>query len=48
MSKGSFVWYELMTTDTAAARTFYGKVAGWGAMDAGMPGMDYLASAASR
>ncbi|MBY0497054.1 MAG: VOC family protein [Cyanobacteria bacterium] len=26
---GSFVWCELMTTDTAAAESFYKKVAGW-------------------
>lgn len=26
---GSFVWCELMTTDTAAADTFYKKVVGW-------------------
>ena len=38
---GRFVWYELMTTDTAAAKAFYGEVVGWGAQDSGMPGMDY-------
>lgn len=27
---GQFTWYELMTTDTAAAKTFYGSVVGWG------------------
>lgn len=26
---GSFVWCELMTTDTAAADTFYKKIVGW-------------------
>jgi hypothetical protein len=26
---GRFCWHELMTTDPAGARTFYGKVAGW-------------------
>jgi predicted enzyme related to lactoylglutathione lyase len=26
---GSFVWYELMTTDADAARAFYGAVVGW-------------------
>ena len=26
---GSFVWCELMTTDTAAAESFYKKVVGW-------------------
>ena len=28
---GRFAWYELMTTDTEAAKAFYGKVLGWGA-----------------
>jgi predicted enzyme related to lactoylglutathione lyase len=28
---GRFCWYELMTTDTAAAEGFYAKVVGWGA-----------------
>ncbi|RQO60592.1 glyoxalase [Paucibacter sp. KBW04] len=36
-----FVWYELMTTDAAAATAFYSQVVGWSAADAGMPGMDY-------
>lgn len=40
-SKGNFVWYELMTTDMAAAQAFYGKVVGWDAQDAGMPDMAY-------
>jgi predicted enzyme related to lactoylglutathione lyase len=40
-SKGRFVWYELMTTDPAAAREFYGKVVGWQAKDAAMPEMQY-------
>ena len=26
---GSFVWHELMTTDTESASAFFGKVAGW-------------------
>ena len=26
---GRFVWYELMTTDTAGAKAFYPKVTGW-------------------
>ncbi len=38
---GRFVWYELMTTDLAAARAFYGQVVGWHAADAQMPGMNY-------
>lgn len=36
-----FVWYELMTTDPAAAQRFYTQVVGWTAADSGMPGMDY-------
>jgi predicted enzyme related to lactoylglutathione lyase len=38
---GKFVWYELMTTDTAAAERFYRSVVGWGAKDSGVPGMSY-------
>ena len=30
----SFAWYELLTTDMAAAQSFYGKVVGWDAQDA--------------
>lgn len=40
-SASPFVWYELMTTDPAAAAAFYTKVIGWQAADSGMPGMDY-------
>lgn len=39
--RGYFVWYELMTTDTAAAEEFYTDVVGWTAQDAPMAGMDY-------
>jgi predicted enzyme related to lactoylglutathione lyase len=38
---GKFVWYELMTTDDKAAEAFYRKAVGWGAQDAGMPGISY-------
>lgn len=38
---GRFVWYELMTTDTAAAKDFYGKIVGWGTQEAPMPGIPY-------
>jgi len=38
---GRFVWYELMTTDTQAARAFYAGVVGWGMRDVSMPGMTY-------
>ena len=40
-SQGRFVWYELMTTDTGAAKAFYGKVVGWGTQDMPMPDMTY-------
>jgi uncharacterized protein len=40
-SHGKFVWYELMTTDTKAAETFYRGVIGWGAQDSGMPDVSY-------
>ncbi|HUC66655.1 MAG TPA: VOC family protein [Stellaceae bacterium] len=39
--EGRFVWYELMTTDTEAAQAFYGKVVGWGAQNAPVPGVSY-------
>jgi predicted enzyme related to lactoylglutathione lyase len=31
--RGSFVWHELMTSDTAGARAFYSAVIGWGVTD---------------
>lgn len=40
-NQGKFVWYELMTSDTAAAERFYKSVVGWSAKDAGMPDMKY-------
>jgi uncharacterized protein len=40
-SHGRFVWYELMTTDMAAAKAFYTSVIGWGSQDASMPGFTY-------
>jgi uncharacterized protein len=39
--QSSFVWYELSSTDVAAAKTFYGKVVGWTVQDVPMPGMTY-------
>ena len=36
----NFFWYELMTSDVAAAKTFYGDVVGW-AMQPFPGGMDY-------
>jgi predicted enzyme related to lactoylglutathione lyase len=40
---GSFIWYELMTSDPDAAATFYGSVVGWkiGANEMPQAGMDY-------
>ena len=38
---GRFAWYELLTTDVAAASAFYGKVVGWGAKDASTPELAY-------
>ena len=37
----NFIWYDLMTTDIAAASAFYADVVGWKITDAGMPGMSY-------
>jgi predicted enzyme related to lactoylglutathione lyase len=39
--QGQFVWYELLTADTEAAKSFYGDVVGWSAQDVPMPGMTY-------
>jgi predicted enzyme related to lactoylglutathione lyase len=39
---GLFVWYELLTTDTAAAKAFYGSVVGWGAEDASTAEFAYI------
>ncbi len=38
---GCFVWYELLTTDVAAARAFYRQVVGWGALDASTAAFSY-------
>jgi len=40
-TEGSFVWYELMTGDPAAAEQFYTDVVGWRMTDSGMPDMRY-------
>lgn len=42
-----FIWYELMTTDAEAARTYYQAVFGWEARPAGVPGIDYTLLAAA-
>lgn len=36
-----FFWYDVMATDTTAARRFYCDVVGWGAQASPAPGMDY-------
>ena len=38
---GHFAWYELLTTDMAAAKAFYGTVLGWAARDASTPKFAY-------
>jgi predicted enzyme related to lactoylglutathione lyase len=40
-SHGRFVWYELMTTDMGAAKTFYAEVVGWGTQDVSTPRVAY-------
>jgi predicted enzyme related to lactoylglutathione lyase len=40
-AQSSFVWYELMTSDVAAAKAFYTNVVGWSTQDMPMPGMTY-------
>jgi predicted enzyme related to lactoylglutathione lyase len=40
-SPASFVWYELMTTDSKAAEGFYRQVVGWTAEDASQDAMGY-------
>jgi uncharacterized protein len=39
---GHFAWYELITTHVQAAKAFYTKVIGWGALDASVPGRTYI------
>jgi uncharacterized protein len=36
-----FAWYELITTDIAAAKAFYAEVVGWGAQDASTSDLAY-------
>jgi len=42
-----FAWYELLTTDVAAASTFYSEVVGWIAKDASTSELAYTVLAAS-
>lgn len=39
---GAFSWNELMTTDVAAARQFYGELFGWETEDYPGEGMNYV------
>lgn len=43
-----FIWYELMTTDAAAAVKFYGHVVGWTTEAMNGSGMDYTVVQAQR
>ena len=36
--RGRFIWHELLTTDTAAAATFYARVVPWRTQPSNMPG----------
>ena len=47
-SHGSFVWYELMTNDCAAAEAFYRGVIGWKAQDSGLPNQSYTILSAAQ
>ncbi|NEP13284.1 MAG: VOC family protein [Symploca sp. SIO2C1] len=38
---GTFGWCELMTTDTEAAKSFYGELLGWTLKDMSMEGTSY-------
>lgn len=40
-SPSPFVWYDVMTTDTRAAESFYQSVIGWAAHDSGMADRSY-------
>ena len=39
---GYFAWYELMTTDVAAAAAFYRDVVGWGTQEASTAQLPYV------
>jgi predicted enzyme related to lactoylglutathione lyase len=41
LKHGTFGWNELMTTDTAAAKEFYGKLFGWQTEDMPMGDFNY-------
>jgi len=42
MPASNFIWYELMTSDMAAAEAFYGKVVGWTPKHWGSDEMPYI------
>lgn len=44
----TFAWYELLTTDAAAARDFYGRVVGWQAQDASTAAFLYTVFSAGK
>lgn len=39
--QGRFVWYELLTTETEAAKSFYASVVGWDTGEVSLPGTSY-------
>ena len=41
LQHGAFSWNELMTTDVASAKAFYGELFGWEMKDEQMPDMTY-------
>ena len=41
MKPGDFFWYDVMTTDMAAAKAFYTSITGWTVQDVSTPGMTY-------
>jgi uncharacterized protein len=45
---GGFAWYELLTTNAAAARAFYASVVGWQAQDASTPAFPYSVFSAGK
>jgi predicted enzyme related to lactoylglutathione lyase len=44
---GRFAWRELVTSDVAAAKRFYGEVFGWSSQEVPMGGMNYTMFAAN-
>jgi predicted enzyme related to lactoylglutathione lyase len=46
--QGRFAWYELLTTNAAAARAFYARVVGWEAQDASTAAFPYAVFSAGR